>query len=248
MDSLSRYSRHTRLREIGEHGQTAISRGTAVVLGLGGLGSTVANLLCRAGVGTLRLVDRDIVEVHNLQRQSLYDEDDASGRRPKALAAKERLARVNAGVRIEALVRDVNESSVDDLIKDATVVVDGMDGFKARSVINRACVARGIPWVHAACVGTYGTVHTVIPGKTSCYECLLPGAEKRRTPFTADTVGILGPLANLIGCYEATEALKILSGRKDAVLQKVLWMDVWSNQVIFYESARNPECPVCGKA
>jgi molybdopterin/thiamine biosynthesis adenylyltransferase len=247
VDSPSRYSRHTRLREIGEHGHLAISRATAVVLGLGGLGSTVANLLCRAGVGTLRLVDRDIVEVHNLQRQTLYDEDDASRRRPKALAAKERLARVNASVTIEALVQEVNDSTIDEIIKDATVVVDGMDGFKARSVINRACVAKGIPWVHAACVGTYGTVHTVIPGETSCYECLLPEAGERSTPFTADTVGILGPLASLIGCYEAAEALKILSGRKDAVLRKVLWMDVWTNQVIFYDSARNPACPVCGK-
>ncbi|HHX29552.1 MAG: HesA/MoeB/ThiF family protein [Bacillota bacterium] len=248
MDSPSRYMRHILLRPIGEQGQRAISGGTAVVLGLGGLGSAVANLLCRAGVGTLRMVDRDIVETHNLQRQTLYDEQDVARRRPKALAAAERLARVNAGVNLEPLVQEVNESTVRRMIEGATVVVDGMDNFQARSVINRACVEMGIPWVHAACVGTYGTVHTVLPGETACYECLLPDAKNKNASFTADTVGILGPLANLIGCYEAVEAIKVLTGRREDVLTKVLWLDAWTNQIMFYDAARNPSCPVCGEA
>ena len=171
--------RHILLRPIGEQGQRAISGGTAVVLGLGGLGSAVANLLCRAGVGTLRMVDRDIVETHNLQRQTLYDEQDVARRRPKALAAAERLARVNAGVNLEPLVQEVNESTVRRMIEGATVVVDGMDNFQARSVINRACVEMGIPWVHGVRRNLRNGPHSVARRRRAMSACCLTPEQER---------------------------------------------------------------------
>jgi molybdopterin/thiamine biosynthesis adenylyltransferase len=246
LDQFDRYSRHALLKNIGVDGQASIGRGTAVVIGLGGLGSTVAGLLARAGVGTLRLIDPDIVETHNLQRQTLYDEDDAAKKIHKAVAAKNRLSRINSSINLQAFVERVDESNVDRLIGGATVVVDGLDNPKGRAVVNGACVRLGIPWVHAACVATYGTVHTVIPGETACYNCLVPDASAKKQPYTAGTVGILGALASLIGCWQAAEALKVLAGRKEDVLRKVLWLDVWSNQVAFYEAKRNPDCKVCG--
>ncbi len=243
-----RYSRQELLSVIGRSGQRALRNSTAVVVGLGALGSTVAGLLSRAGVGTLRLVDRDLVELSNLQRQCLYDESDAEEGVPKAVAAADHLSMVNSEVTYEVLVEDVNSSSVEAVVRGATVVVDGLDNFYTRALLNQACVKLGVPWVHGACIATHGMVLTVIPGKTPCYGCLVPDADRRVSPFTCDTVGVFGPTASIVGSLEASEALKILTARVDAVSPgRMLWVDLWENVTTSFLVKQNPECPVCGR-
>jgi len=243
-----RYSRHALLSTLGQEGQDAIRKGTAVVAGLGGLGGTASNLLARAGVGTLRLVDPDTVDWTNVQRQGLYDESDAEESLPKAAAAKKRLAKVNSEVRYEAITQEISPGNVEEILSGATVVVDGLDSFRARALLNQACVKLGIPWVHGACVSTQGTVTTVIPGETPCYACLVPDAAGRAPLYTSATVGVFAPAVFTIASLEASEALKILAGRMDAVLRgRMLWVDVWTNEVTSFAVKRNPECPVCGR-
>lgn len=246
-NSTLRYSRQVCLSEIGEEGQERIRNSTVVILGLGALGSTVANILSRAGVGNLRLVDRDFVELSNLQRQGIYDEEDVKKNLPKAVAAKNHLAEINSEITYEALVMDVNPGNVEKIIRDATVVVDGLDNYYTRALVNQACVKLGIPWVHGACISTYGTVMTLIPGKTPCYECFVPGAGERTSPYTCDTVGVFGPVAFLVASWEASEALKIAAGNGDSVLGNLIWIDLWGNRVTPISINRNSDCPVCAR-
>lgn len=241
----SRYSRQVLVSWIGEKGQEAIMNGTAVIIGLGALGSTIANILARSGVGTLRLVDRDFVDWTNLQRQGLYDEADARNSLPKAVAAKEHLVRINSEINYEVIVDDVNPGNVERVVAGASVVLDGLDNFYTRVLINEACVKLGIPWIHGACISTYGTLATILPGDTACYNCLFPDASSMTSPYTCDTVGVLGPIAFIIASWEASEALKILAGRKDLVSRKLMWLDLWKNEITSILTERDRECPVC---
>lgn len=241
-----RYSRQILVSGIGVEGQQAIQESTAVIIGLGALGSTVANILARAGVGTLRLVDRDFVDWSNLQRQGLYDEEDARRSLPKAMAAREHLSRINSEVKYEPVVDDVNPGNVEKILSGASVVIDGLDNFYTRALINEACVKLGIPWIHGACVSTYGTSVTILPGETACYNCLFPHASNMTSPYTCDTVGVLGPTAFAVASWEAGEALKILAGRKANISRKLLFFDLWNGEVDLVPVQRDPECPVCG--
>lgn len=241
----SRYSRQVLVSGIGEAGQDSISRSTAVIVGLGALGSTAANILARAGVGTLRLVDRDFVDRTNLQRQGIYDEEDARRSLPKAVAAREHLVRFNSEIEYEVAVEDVNPGNVERIVSGASVVVDGLDNFYTRALVNEACVKLGIPWVHGACVSAYGTVSTFIPGETPCYNCLYAAAASMSSPYTCDTVGVLGPVAFAVASWQASEALKILAGRRDCVLRHLVLLDLWQNQVTFVSTERDPDCAVC---
>lgn len=243
-----RYSRHELLPQIGPSGQAALRRGVAVIVGLGALGSTAANLLSRAGVGTIRLVDRDLVEWSNLQRQCLYDESDAKEGVPKVLAAERHLKQVNSEVNYEALVQDMNPMNVEDIIKGATVVIDGLDNFYSRALLNQACVKHGIPWIHGACISTHGVVMTVIPGETACYNCLAPDADRRVSPYTCDTAGVFSPSVSLVASIQSAEAIKILAGNVRSVRRgEMLWFDPWENVVSPVQVKRNPSCQVCGK-
>lgn len=246
--SDTRYSRQELLPGFGRSGQEFLRHSLAVIVGLGALGSMAAGLLARAGVGKLRLVDRDLVEWSNLQRQSLYDESDAERGVPKAVAAAEYLKEVNSEVEYECLVEDMNASNVENMVRGATVVVDGLDSFYARALLNQACVKHNVPWVHGAAVATQGTSMTIIPGETPCYGCLVPDADRRVSPFTCDTVGVLGPIVSFIGSLEASEALKLLTGNRDAISPgKMLWVDLWENVWTSVTVKRDPLCPVCGK-
>lgn len=242
-----RYSRHVLLQEIGQEGQDSIGKGTAVVVGLGGLGSTASALLARAGVGTLRLVDPDRVDWSNLQRQSLYDERDAKRGVLKVQAALEHLRRMNREVSYETVGEAIGGSNAERIVGDATVVVDGLDSFRSRAVLNQACVKMGVPLVHGACVATHGTVTTIIPGETPCYACIVPDAAERESPYTAATSGVFAPAVFAIASLEASEALKILAGRRESSQSgKMLWVDVWSGDMRSFAVGRNPDCPVCG--
>lgn len=245
--SLDRYQRQVVLDEVGATGQQRIRSGKAVIIGLGALGSASSQLLCRAGVGNLTIVDRDFVDWTNLQRQTLYTENDARQNLPKAIAARQQLNSINSDVTIEALVADVNPSNVCEIIDGATVVVDGLDNFATRALINQACVKQRIPWVHGACVATYGIVTTIVPGVTPCYECIFPGSETTASPFTCDTVGVLGPVAVAIASMQATEALKVLAGRTDAILRSLTYIDLWRNTHQSLVVERAERCAVCSE-
>jgi len=242
-----RYARQVVLKEIGETGQRIIGDAVAVVAGLGALGTHIAELLARAGVGTLRLVDRDLVELSNLQRQSLFSEDDAAESLPKAEAAGRRLREINSAIQYEAIVADINPGNVERITDGATVVVDGLDNFYTRMVINEACVKRGVPLVYGACLATYGSAATVIPGVSACLNCLFPDvALAAGPPLTCETVGVWGPVAALVAAWQASEALKIVSGHAAQVSLHLVQADLWRNDVTRLPAARVPGCRVCG--
>lgn len=242
-----RYIRHEALSGIGPQGQARISAARAVVIGVGALGSNAANLLARAGVGKLRLVDPDVADWSNLHRQTLYEETDVEAKRPKAEAAAMHLAKVNSEIEYEPIVARLMAENAEALIAGADVVVDGTDNFQGRALLNQACVKLGIPFAHGACLATHGSTATIIPGETACLECLLPGIGHTEVPATAREVGVLGALAALIASWEVAEAVKILVGDLDAVSRDYTQFSLWPAEVDTFPAIRNPDCPVCGK-
>jgi molybdopterin-synthase adenylyltransferase len=244
----TRYSRQTVLQEIGQAGQERLAGSTATIVGLGALGSNSANLLARAGVGTLRLVDRDFVDWTNLQRQSLFEEEDAAQTLPKAEAAVRYLKRINSAIRYEPITDDINPGNIERIVAGATVVVDGLDNFYTRALVNEACVKHGIPWVYGACLGTYGSAATIIPGVSACLNCLLPDVGQATTPpLSCETVGVLGPVAALVAAWQSSEALKIMVGKKDAVSSHLVHVDLWQNDFSTLPMTGVADCGVCGQ-
>jgi adenylyltransferase/sulfurtransferase len=244
----TRYARQTVLKEIGEAGQKKLAASTAVVIGLGALGTNSANLLARAGVGTLRLVDRDVVDWSNLQRQSLFEEEDAGRSLPKAEAAARHLKRINSAIRYDPLIEDLNSSNIERIVAGATVVIDGLDNFYARALLNQACVKHGIPWIYGACLGTYGSAATIIPGVSACLNCLLPDAGQATTPpLSCETVGVLGPVAAMIAAWQSAEAVKIMVGQTAAVSPYLIHVGLWDNDFSTLPAARVSDCVVCGQ-
>jgi len=242
----SRYDRQVRVKEIGAAGQARLAGAVAVIPGLGALGSTSAELLARAGVRTLRLVDRDFVDWMNLQRQCLYDEQDAALSLPKAHAAAAHLRRINSQVRYEPIVDDINPGTIERIVAGATVLVDGLDGFHARALVNEACVKHGIPWVYGAALATYGSMATVVPGVSACLACVMPEvALETTTPLSCETVGVLGPVTSLIASWQANEALKIMVGATDSTSPDLIHVELWSNEAIRFPARRADHCDVC---
>lgn len=242
-----RYSRQVLVSGIGEEGQRRIMEARVVIIGLGALGSNIANILARAGVGKITLVDRDFVDWSNLQRQGLYDESDARDSLPKAVAAREHLMRINSEISYQALVEDVNSGNVEQIIEGATVVVDGLDNFQTRALINEACVKHDIPWIYGSCISTYGNIATFVPGRTACFNCLMPDVTSHaHSPFTCDTVGVLGPVAFMIAALEAAEAIKIMTGNLDQISQGLTFVDIWQNSTDRIALQRSDDCQVCG--
>jgi adenylyltransferase/sulfurtransferase len=243
-----RYARQTVLKEIGEAGQRMIAGSTVVVVGLGALGTNSANLLARAGIGTLRLADRDVVDWTNLQRQCLFEEEDAARSLPKAEAAVRHLKRINAAIRYEPITDDVNPGNVERIVAGASVVVDGLDNFYTRALVNQACVKHGIPWIYGACLGTYGNAATFIPGTSACLNCLLPDvAEATTPPLSCETVGVLGPVAALVAAWQSAEAIKIVVGKQAAVSPHLVHFDLWDNDFSTLPMTRVAACAVCGQ-
>ncbi len=241
-----RYSRQIRFAPIGAAGQEWLASATVLVVGCGALGTAVLDQIVRAGVGTVRLVDRDFVEASNLQRQGLYDEADAATCTPKALAAAARLARVNSAVRLEPQVAEVGPRTIRALVAGCSLVIDGTDNFRTRHLINEACVEARIPWIYGACVGAYGVSLPIVPGDGPCLACLqdqLPGPGE--TP-TCDTAGVIAPIVQLVAAWQVAEALKLLTGQAP---RRELWScDLWRNtfQHVAVTSWRDPACSVCG--
>ena len=209
---MERYARQMLLDGFGEQGQRALARARAVLVGVGALGSHIADSLVRAGIGHLLLADRDFIELNNLQRQALYDEDDLAANLPKAEAAARKLRRINSTVTVEARVMDVNPTNVESLVAGADVVLDGTDNFSTRYLLNDACVKHGIPWIYGGVLATYGVTMTIIPGTSACLRCLFREMPPPGSTPTCDVAGILGPIAKIVGAFEASEAIKLLSG------------------------------------
>ncbi|MFP6678351.1 MAG: ThiF family adenylyltransferase [Pirellulaceae bacterium] len=226
-----RYSRQERFASIGKEGQERLRHSHVLVCGCGALGSVIANSLVRAGVGRLRIVDRDFLELNNLQRQVLYNEDDVRSGLPKAIVAKKRLDQINSDVEIEAIVADINHTNIEEFLQDVDVVLDGTDNFETRFLINDAAVKHRIPWVYGGCIGAEGQTMTVLPGETACLRCLLQEMPPPGSSPTCDTAGILGTIINVIASIEVTETMKILTGNRDAISKSLGVFDLWDNRV-----------------
>jgi len=242
-----RYSRQILFPPIGKKGQEKLLQSSVAVIGLGALGTVSSGSLARAGVGRLKLVDRDYVEISNLQRQVLFDEEDSRKVLPKALAAAEKLKKINSTISYSALVEDVNHRNVEEIIQDVDLVVDATDNFETRFLINEACVKGGIPWIYGSCVASYGVTFTIIPGETACFFCYLGNLPEPGLAMTCDTAGIIGPAANIVASLQVTEALKLITGAKQELNRKILFFDLWLNDFTELELSRHNDCPVCGE-
>ncbi len=243
---LSRYARQTIFQRIGPEGQRKLLSSRVAVVGLGALGSVIANNLCRAGVGFIRLIDRDKIELSNLQRQTIFDERDAREHTPKAMAAYEHLIRVNSEISLEPVVTEVNTANIEGLLKDVQLVLDGTDNPEVRHLINEACHKLGIPWIYGGVLGSLGTTMNILYGDGPCFRCFSPQIPAPGSYPTTSTVGVLNSITGIIGSVESAEALKILVGSPD-VRRSLFIVDVWDSTAEFFEVDRNPDCPVCGK-
>lgn len=253
-DQYEKYSRQILFAGIGEAGQEKLLRASAVLVGCGALGTVVANLLVRAGVGRLRIIDRDFVEPSNLQRQTLFDEADARDALPKAIAAERRLRAINSGVEIEGIVADVTPKNIAELLSGCALILDGTDNFETRLLVNDAAISLGMPWIYAAAVGSYGVTMTIRPGQTACLACLVEGGNESAAigsaygiEATCDTVGVLGGAAGAIASIEATEAIKLLAGKPEALHGRLVSCDVWTGRFQSIRVARNSECRACAR-
>jgi len=246
--SENRYSRQIFFAPVGAAGQARLRAAGVLVAGCGGLGAEAASLLARAGIGRLRIVDRDVVELSNLQRQAMFDETDVRDCLPKAVAAARHLAGVNGEVAVEPVVTDLRADNVLELLEGIDLVVDGFDNFEGRFLLNDACVRTGVPWVHGACVGSYGVSALIVPGRTPCYRCLQPELPAPGSTPTCDTAGILGPAAHLIAALESAAALRWLVTGEAPSPSVLVAADVWELRIQRVElPARDPECPCCGQ-
>ena len=233
---------------IGEDGQRNLRAASAVIVGCGATGGSTAQLLARAGVGRLRVVDRDFVEPSNLQRQALFDENDAQQSLPKAVAAAHKLQQLNSQIKIDGVVADLTPRNVTELLSGFDLILDGTDNFETRFLLNDFAIKAVKPWIYAAAVGSYGLMFAVRPGLTACLACLLETDDSRpMLQETCDTVGVLGPVVSLIASLQAAEALKFLSGRSEALHGRLLSSDVWSGRMQSIAVARNPQCRACGR-
>lgn len=243
---LERYIRQIIFPPLGEEGQRRLLDSSVVIVGCGALGSHIANTLTRAGVGHIKIVDRDYIELNNLQRQILFDEEDIERGLPKAIAAAEKLRKINSQVEIEPLVADVHPRNVEEIIKGIDLVLDGTDNFETRYLINDACVKHDTPWIYGGAVGSYGMTMNIIPHQTPCLRCLFVQIPPPGSTPTCDTAGILGAVPALIGAIEANEALKLLTG-KGRPNQGLIHIDLWENTFEIFQVARQEACPVCGQ-
>ena len=241
-----RYSRQILFREIGREGQQKLLDSRVLIVGCGALGASHAEMLSRAGVGKLRIVDRDFVEYTNLQRQTLFKEEDAAQRQPKAAAAKMRIAEINSEVSVEEIVADVNNSNVESLLNGVDLVLDGTDNFLIRYLVNDACVKNSKTWIYGAAVSSYGTTMTIIPHQTPCLRCIFEEMPDAGSSPTCDTSGVIMPVIASVSAVQVTEALKLLVGDTDSLHCSLMQIDIWSNDWHRIRLDRpTPDCKCC---
>jgi molybdopterin-synthase adenylyltransferase len=242
-----RYSRQILFSSIGEVGQKKLQRSRVAVVGCGGLGSNISNSLARAGVGFIRIIDKDIVELSNLQRQLLFDEKDVNKKLPKALSAKSKLNLVNSGVEIEAIVDEVSINNIGMFLQGLDLILDGTDNFETRFLINEECVKNKIPWIYGSVAASYGMVCSIVPESGYCLKCIFKDLPANFIGASSGNVGVLGSAVSAIASIQTTEALKILSGNTSAITKGLIVMDMWdlSLEIIEIKKDTGYKCPVC---
>lgn len=244
---LERYSRQIRFAPIGEEGQRRIGAARVAVVGCGALGSLQAEGLARAGVGYLRIIDRDYIELSNLQRQWLFDEADAAEGLPKAAAAARHLRAINSSVSLDGVVADLAPSNAEELLGDVDLILDGTDNFGTRYLINDFAVSAGRPWIYGAAVGSYGLKMTVVPGRTGCLKCVYPEPPSGLQP-TCETAGVLGAITAAVAALQLGDALKLLAAGPESIGGKLTMIDVWNDTIRqIGPAAPRPDCPACGR-
>jgi adenylyltransferase/sulfurtransferase len=242
-----RYSRQILFPGIGPEGQEKLAGANVVIVGCGATGACVSSLLARAGVGRLRIIDRDYVEPSNLQRQILFDEADAAESLPKAVAASRKISAFNSEIQVEPEVADLTQENAAQLLGEADLILDATDNFETRYLINDFAVKHGRPWIYAAAVGSYAVTMNVLPSETACLSCIFP-VPPQGAVETCDTAGILNPAVNLVGSIQAAEALKVLVGARDKLRRTLLSFDVWTNDHAEVAAAHpRPDCRTCGQ-
>lgn len=232
---MSRYSRQIIHEHFGPAAQARLAEARVTLIGCGALGTVIANTLARAGVGYLRLVDRDFVELNNLQRQVLFDESDAANGVPKSVAAANKLALANSEITVEPIVADAHAGNIESLVDGAMVVLDGTDNFETRYLINDAAVKHSVPWVYGACVSSDGMVMPIIPGVTPCLRCVFDAPPPPGVSPTCDTAGVLSPIVNIVASLQSMEAMKILIGRMDALVRRLVQFNVWTGEFAAFD-------------
>ncbi len=248
IEDAERYSRQVLFRGIGAKGQQKLRQGHAAVIGVGATGAATAGLLARAGVGRLTLVDRDFVEPSNLQRQVLFDEEDALAALPKAEAARRHIARVNSGIQVDAQIADLVPANIATLLEGADIVLDCTDNFETRYLLNDFCVRENKPWIYAAAVGSYAATMNILPHATACLACIFPAAPSGNVE-TCDTAGILSTAVNLAASLQTTEALKFLTGQPELMRRTLLSFDLWTGERSEISAAHpRKDCEVCGNS
>ena len=247
--NLERYSRQMRVPGIGKAGQERILNSRVTLCGVGALGTVLANTLVRAGVGHVRIIDRDFVEPSNLQRQVLFDESDVTNNLPKAEAAATKLRQINSNVTIEAIVADIDRSNIEGFCQDADLILDGTDNFEVRYTINDAAIKLNKPWVYGGAVGVEGMTMTIIPGETPCLRCVFEQSPGPGEVGTCETAGVLGPIVGIVASFQATEALKILAGKPETINRELYMLNIWENTSRRVKIAplkgRKGKCPCC---
>ncbi|HTI13257.1 MAG TPA: ThiF family adenylyltransferase [Dictyobacter sp.] len=243
---LDRYSRQTLFAPIGKAGQERLREATVTVIGCGALGTVLANNLCRAGIGHLIIADRDYIELNNLQRQILFDEEDVTQHLPKAIVAADKLRRINSEIEIKALVEDINVDGIESLVRETDLVIDATDNFETRYLLNDACIKYQRPWIYSGVIASYGVSMNILPGETACLRCAFPEIPQPGTTPTCDTAGVLNGIVGAIAGLASTEALKILL-HNEKISRDIVWMDLWENTFERIELPRQPDCPACGQ-
>lgn len=246
---LDRYSRQVRFAGIGPKGQAALGQSRALLCGCGALGTVIAETLVRAGVGFLRIIDRDFVETSNLQRQVLFDERDVAEQLPKAEAAARKLRLINSTVTIEPIVADVNHRNLREWLTDVDVILDGTDNFETRFLLNDASLETGVPWIYGGCTGSHGQSMTILPGESACLRCIMDAPPPAGATETCDTAGVIGPAIQVVASLQSVAALKLLSGQKQLIAPVLTIVDVWEGTHRTMKLAglhERGDCPACG--
>lgn len=241
---IDRYSRQTLFKGIGEEGQKKLGNSCVVIIGCGALGTIIATSLVRAGVGKVRIIDRDFIEYHNLQRQVLFDEEDIKAELPKAIAAERHLKKVNSSVEIEGIVADVNYTNIERLVTGANLILDGLDNLETRFLINDVSLKHKIPWVYGGAISSYGMTMNIIPRETPCFRCLQASPISRGIALTCDTAGVISPAPFIIGSLQTVEAMKILVGAEE-INRDLIMIDVWKGTFDHLKIVPRRDCPAC---
>jgi molybdopterin/thiamine biosynthesis adenylyltransferase len=243
---FERYSRQTIIPEIGIAGQKRLNKSCAIIIGCGALGTVIASSLVRAGVGRVKIIDRDFIEYHNLQRQILFNEEDIKENLPKAIAAERHLKKVNSEIIVQGIVSDVNYANIEDLVRGADVILDGTDNLETRFLINDVSVKLKIPWIYGGAIDTSGMTMTIIPYETPCFRCIIAGENFAAKGLTCDTAGVISPAPWIVASLQAAEAIKILVGSA-RINRDLVELDVWTNKLRHLKlNGRRDDCPACG--